>query len=104
MRGSVGTARVYVLDGSIGGVGLLHENILPAPGDICRIEIASELGPIILDCEVVRTVQHAPGQNRIAKSLFQSGLRVVAADHQSAQRLRSTFGSGAAKRFRSQDN
>ena len=103
IRGAVGAARVYILDGSIGGVGLLHENVLPVPGDICRVEITSDLGPITLDCEVVRTVQHSPSQNGFTKPLFQSGLRVVAADHQSAQRLRGVFGAGA-KRRHSQDN
>lgn len=103
LRGAVGRARVYVLDGSIGGVGVLHENSLPTPGDICRIEILSELGPITLDCEVVRTVPHAGGQNGTAKSLCHSGLRVIAADHQSAQRLRSMFGANAAKKH-SEDN
>ncbi len=98
VRGTVGFAHIYVLDASLGGFGVLHENILPSPGDICRVEISSELGPITLDCEVVRTVHHTPQQNAFGKPLFQSGLRVVAADHQSALRLRSMFGAGAAKK------
>ena len=98
IRGAVGRARVYVLDGSIGGVAVLHENTLPAPGDICRVEILSDVGPITLDCEVVRTAQHSSGQNGVSRPLFQSGLRVIAADHQSAQRLRSMFGASAMKR------
>ena len=97
IRGSVGRASVYVLDASIGGVGVLHENALPSPGDICRVEILSDMGPITLDCEVVRTVQHSGGPS-VGKQLCQSGLRVVAADHQSAQRLRTMFGAGAAKK------
>lgn len=104
MRGAVGAARVYVLDGSIGGVGVLHESNLPAPGDICRVEISSDVGPITLDCEVVRTVQHGTPKNGFGKTLFQSGLRVVAADHQSAQRLRTMFGANALKRSRGHDN
>jgi hypothetical protein len=103
IRGAVGTARVYVLDASLGGVSVLHENVLPTPGDICRVEILSDMGPITLDCEVVRTVQHTTGQNGFSKPLCQSGLRVVAADHQSAQRLRTMFGAAAMKPH-SQDN
>src|SRR4051794_27250632 len=87
--GSVGRARIYVLDASIGGVGVLHENSLPMPGDICRVEIQSDMGPIILDCEVVRTSPHSAG----GKPLAQSGMRIVAADHQSAQRLRTLLGA-----------
>lgn len=94
LPGSVGRARVYVLDASLGGVAILHENSLPMPGDICRVEIQSDMGPIILDCEVVRTVPHSGA----TKPLSESGLRVVAADHQSAQRLRTMFSAVAAKR------
>lgn len=97
IRASIGTARIYVLDGSAGGVGVLHENTLPEPGDICRIEITSEFGPITLDCEVVRTVPHTSGRTRVPRPLFESGLRVIAADHQSVQRLRSTFSDSATK-------
>ena len=89
---------MYVLDGSIGGVAVLHENALPTPGDICRIEIQTDIGAITLDCEVVRTVRHTSGEVPMPKPLSESGLRVVAADHQSAQRLRSMFGAGAAKK------
>ena len=104
LRAAIGRARAYVLDGSISGVGLIHENALPQPGQLVRVEIATEIGPIILDCEVVRTVQHTGGQNGFTKSLCQSGLRVIAADHESAERLRVTFGANAARRGRSQDN
>jgi hypothetical protein len=90
---SIGVTRVYVLDGSIGGVALLHENVLPPLGEICRLEVATSIGPMTLDCEVVRTVQKA-SHNGLTKPLFHSGLRVVAADHQSAHRLRATFGLG----------
>lgn len=92
--GSVGRARIYVLDGSIGGLGILHENVLPSPGDLCRVEVQSDVGPITLDCEVVRTIPHSSG---IARPLSESGLRVVAADHQSAERLRITFSARAQR-------
>ena len=92
--GAVGRARIYILDASIGGVGVLHENVLPQPGDIVRVEIQSDMGPIRLDCEIVRTVPHT---STGAKPLAQSGMRIVAADHQSAQRLRTMFGAAAMK-------
>jgi hypothetical protein len=97
LAASVGVSRVYVLDGSIGGVALLHENVLPALGEMCRLQVQSEIGPMTLDCEVVRTAQQ-PMHNGLTKPLFQSGLRVVSADHQSARRLRETFGAVASQR------
>ena len=84
LRAAVGTIRVYVLDASVGGMRVAHQAALPNPGEFCRIEMTSTLGPIRLDCEVVRTV---PDQK-----LFHSGLEIIAADRQSAERLRSIFG------------
>jgi hypothetical protein len=83
VRAAVGTVRVYVLDASVGGMRVAHQSSIPQPGEFCRIEVASILGPIRLDCEVVRTVPD--------RALYQSGLEIIAADHQSAERLRTLF-------------
>ncbi len=92
LRGAVGTARVYVLDASLGGLRVAHIGSLPPPGDFCRVELPSELGPIRLDCAIVRTV--ADRAMTTARTLFQSGLEVVAADRQSAERLRELTDHG----------
>lgn len=81
IRGAVGPARVYVLDASVGGIRIAHQVALPAPGEFCRIEVPTDLGPLTLDCEVVRTVPE--------RSVYHTGLQILAADHQSAERLRS---------------
>ena len=84
LRAAVGSIRVYVLDASVGGMRVAHQAALPNPGEFCRIEVPSKLGPIRLDCEVVRTVPD--------RSVYHSGLEIIAADRQSAERLRSIFG------------
>ena len=89
IRGAVGTARVYVLDASVGGIRIAHQAVLPSPGEFCRIEMPTDLGPIKLDCEVVRTVPE--------RTLYHTALQIVAADHQSAERLRSMCSSGDLK-------
>ncbi len=83
IRAAIGAIRVYVLDASIGGMRVAHQVALPNPGEFCRLEVPSHLGPIRLDCAVVRTVPE--------KTLFHSGLQIIAADHQSTERLRSVF-------------
>ena len=83
IRAAVGAIRVYVLDASVNGMRVAHQSSLPEPGEFCRIEVASSLGPIRLDCEIVRTVPD--------KALYHSGLQIIAADHQSAERLRTLF-------------
>jgi hypothetical protein len=85
VRGAVGDSSVYVLDASAGGMRIAHKAPLPSPGDFCRVDLPSEIGPIRLDCEVVRTI--------IQNALYQSGLQIVAADRQSTERFRILFGS-----------
>lgn len=70
-----------MLDASVGGMRVAHQAALPAPGGFCRVEVPTDLGPIKLDCEVVRTVSE--------RALYHTGLQILATDHQSAERLRS---------------
>ncbi|MGZ8868232.1 MAG: PilZ domain-containing protein, partial [Thermoanaerobaculia bacterium] len=90
IRGSVGAARVYVLDASVGGIRIAHQIALPPPGDFCRVEVPTDLGPIKLDCEVVRTVPE--------RTVFHTGLQILATDHQSAERLRSICANPVVKK------
>ncbi len=84
VRGSVGDARIYMVDGSLGGIRIVHQSPLATPGAYCRVEISSDLGPVKLDCEIIRTVMH--------NMLFHSGLSIVAADRQSTERLKTLIG------------
>lgn len=98
LRGVVGDARVYVVDASLGGVRLAHQAPLPAPGGFCRVELPSEMGPITLDCEVMRTASQPSTSHDPARAVYYSGLQVIAADLQSAERLRSLFDDPARDR------
>lgn len=88
IRGAVGQARVFVTDSSVSGMAIAHQASLPAPGSICRVELASDWGPIRLDCQVVRTVEHTATATPPAP-IYLSGLQIVVMDHQSAERLKS---------------
>ena len=84
LRGAVGATRVYLEDASISGIRIIHKLPLPEPGKYCRVDVPTDVGPIHLDCEVVRT--------ETAHALFHSGLSIVApADRQSAERMRALF-------------
>jgi PilZ domain len=88
LRAAIGDAPLFVVDASAAGIGVAHEIPLPAPGRICRVEVLSDIGPIKLDCAIVRTVKRTA--NDAAKAVFHSGLEVIAAaDPQSQARLRS---------------
>src|SRR2546422_11328295 len=47
-----------------------------------------DIGPITVDCEVVHTMVHRRASAAGEKNTFHTGLRVLAADRQSEQRLR----------------
>jgi hypothetical protein len=83
LRGAVGDARVFLVDGSLGGIRIVHQSPLPAPGAYCRVELHSEQGNLKLDCEIVRTV--------VERALFYSGLSIIATDRQSNERLKTLF-------------
>ena len=87
VRGAIGASRVYVTDGSIAGMAVAHQRPLPPPGGICRVELASDWGPIRVDCQVVRTVKRI--MTREEQSFFVSGLEIVVMDRQSEQRLQT---------------
>jgi hypothetical protein len=91
MLASIGPSRVVVLDASVGGVCVAHHSELPEPGEYCRVQLDSDLGPIVLDCEVVRTVPQSSPLASFATALFQSGLQIIAADRQSGQRFHTVF-------------
>ncbi len=84
IRGAIWQARVYLVEGSPGGIRVVHQSPLPMPGAYCRVEITSDLGPVKLDCEIIRTVMH--------NALFHSGLSIISADRQSSERLKAIVG------------
>lgn len=88
VRGDAGGARIFVVDASPIGVGIVHDAPLPSPGSVCRLEMPSSLGPIRLDCAIVRTVKESA--DAAGRAIFRSGLEVLsAADRQSEARLQS---------------
>lgn len=85
--GSAGRAAVIVLDASTGGLRVAHHSKLPAPGDVCRVEIPSGRGVAVFECLVVRTIAQPTSLAPKKKDLFQSGLEIVFADERSRRRL-----------------
>lgn len=90
VRGTIGGSSVYVVDASPCGFAIVHASQLATPDGLCRVEISSEFGPIVADCEIVRTTMRAV-KSQPARQVFQSGLAVLGLDRQSEQRLRTLF-------------
>ena len=81
---------MQLVDASIAGVRVLHQNPLPAAGATCRVMFQSDFGPISVDCEVVHTEENEHGH--------QTGLRVLAADRQSQERLREMIAAPSTRK------
>ncbi len=89
IRTSVDGKGAHVVDASIGGVGLLHYDKSVPPGAPCRVLFHSEFGPITLFCEVARTApNHETESTSSGNVAWQTGLKIVAADPESVERLR----------------
>lgn len=94
IRAFAGAVPVQLIDASIAGVRVIHQNPLPSSGATCRVMFQSEFGPISVDCEVVHTEIHPGGH--------QTGLRVLAADRQSQERLREMVAELSSKKRNSE--
>jgi len=93
---AVDTAPVFVLDVSSGGLRVAHRSQLPPPGGVCRIDLPADGGTATLDCAIVHTVtKHA---SEVAATLFQTGLRIVAADLESRNRMQRLVASDSRKK------
>lgn len=90
---------MQLLDASIAGVRVAHQNPLPAVGATCRVMFQSEFGPISVDCEVVRTDERPP-VGFSDPPTYESGLRVLSADRQSQERLREMIATTSTRQKR----
>ena len=94
IRAFAGAVPVQLVDASVAGLRVTHQNPLPPAGSTCRVMFQSEFGPINVDCEVVHTATVAGGHS--------TGLRVLAADRQSQERLREMIALASAKKRNSE--
>ena len=104
IRAFVGPVPVYVVDASISGLRVLHQAALPNVGTLCRLMFHWDIGPITVDCEVVHTMVQRRASVAGEKNTLTTGLRVLAADRQSEQRLREMVHVFSSKNSRPKSN
>jgi PilZ domain len=88
LRGTVGPVRVFVIDVSLGGIRLAHQEPLPKAGSSCSVRFEGNAGAIVLPCVVVRTVVHREARHAGDRPVHHSGLQIVSEDRWSVQPLR----------------
>ncbi len=88
LRGTIGPVRVFVIDLSLGGARVAHQEPLPKPGGSCTLRFEGNAGTIVLPCVVVRTVVFRPAKSANERGVHHSGLQVTAEDSWVIQPLR----------------
>ena len=97
LAGRVGSAKVFLVDASVEGLRIAHQGTLPAPGNPCRIELAWEGHPIVLDCEVVHNSLFRLAKAAGEKSIYHAGVRIAEADAESRKALKQLVADCVAR-------
>lgn len=92
LRGVVGAVRVFVVDVSLGGIRIAHQEPLSKAGTSCTVRFEGNAGAIVLPCVVVRTVIHREARHAGDRVVYHSGLQIVAEDRWAVQPLRDLIG------------
>lgn len=87
--GRVGRARVFVIEIGLSGVRLLHQGVLPRPGDTFHLDFEWEARRLAFDCEVVHNDLQKLAKSASEKSTYTAGAHIIAATGDSAITLRN---------------
>ena len=87
MRGTCGTARVYVADISLNGMRIVHQDTIGEPGMDVTVRFDWEGRPILLACRIIRSVVQTNDAG--SRKLIHSGLVIVHASTAATGSLRS---------------
>jgi hypothetical protein len=88
IRGTVGSVPVYVLDVSLAGVKVAHQELLPSIGQTATLVFEWEGRRFTGKAEVRRTKIEKPARSKFEKSLYHSGLFITPNDKFSEAVLR----------------
>ncbi len=88
LRGSIGTSRVFVIDVSLRGLRIAHQETLGKTGDIVTLQTQWDGRSIMLKCQIVRTQIHRMAETATAKTLYHSGVVITQSLGMSATALR----------------
>jgi hypothetical protein len=88
IRGTVGNVIVYVLDLSLAGVRVAHQDPLPQVGGTSKLTFEWEGRRFNATCEVRRTKVEKQARSQFEKSLFHSGLVILSKDAMADRVLR----------------
>ena len=97
LRGSVGANRVFVVDVSLRGLRIAHQDRLGPTGEEVTLHAQWDGQGIVLKCEIVRTQIHRMAETATAKTLYHSGVVIKQALGMSATALRELVQAHVAR-------
>lgn len=77
LRGRVGTTVVYIVDVSLSGIRVAHQEQIPTVNSPCTITFEWDGQPVKLNCTVKRTRVERLARKALEKTLYHSGLEIV---------------------------
>ena len=97
LAGRIGSARVFLLDASLGGVRIAHQGNIPAEDSICTLVFEWEAIPVVLECRIMRSTLQKMARNAQEKSVYHAGLDIVRASDEALKTLREMIASFVAR-------
>ncbi len=88
VRGSIGSVVIYLVDLSLNGLRLAHQEPLPKVGEPCTLTFLWQGRRVTLKCEVRRTVVAKPARTLLDKTLYHTGVMIVSKDEVAEATLR----------------
>src|SRR5215212_10755506 len=93
VRGVVGDTRIVVVDLSLNGLRVLHQDEVPPVGAACVVKFQWDGRMVALDCLVKRTLLRRAPRSALDLPLFESGLEIEDVRGESAATLRALIES-----------
>jgi hypothetical protein len=97
LRGTIGAARIFVIDASLRGLRVAHQDTIGEVGDPCPLRCEWEGRRIEMTCEIVRTQVHRAADAHSSRALYHSGLEIRQISASSSIALRSIVESHVAR-------
>lgn len=93
LRGSIDAQRVFVIDVSLRGLRIAHQESIGRVSDVITLSAQWDARPLHLKCEIVRTQVHRVAESATARTLHHSGVVIKQALGMSATTLRELIES-----------
>jgi hypothetical protein len=88
IRGTVGNVVIYLVDLSLSGLKVAHQESLPKSGEIVNLSFLWQGRRVGMRCEVRRTEVAKAARTLLEKTLYHTGLSIVAKDEVADATLR----------------